>query len=270
MSTLKVQLEDTDGNIYYMKTDANSVYCEDGFTVQHYLNNVILKDKIINNTSTADSTKVASAYVANNLQKQIDSHIKDFSNMLNPIYRGAISTWSSASQINKGAGIYYIGEISNDYWNQINTSGQSVQNTGDFVLYMIQYNGASTAGYGTGFMVTPRLSTPLFVKVWDSNYYIYKYEYQMIHTDSAVDFNSLIDPGIYTNNVCWTSISNAPSEAANRGSIYGFLRVTKYNSGSGGVCQELYDIWTGIPVMYIRRRWGESWGPWFKFSGTQV
>ena len=93
---LKVQLEDSDGNTYYLKTDANNVYCEDGFTVQHYLNNVILKDKIINNTDTADSTKVASSYVTNNLQKQINTLSNNLKNNEIAIARTS-SAWLSIS-----------------------------------------------------------------------------------------------------------------------------------------------------------------------------
>lgn len=96
------------------------------------------------------------------------------SDMLNIIYRDRISTWSSASQIAKGAGIYYIGEIDANYWNTI-LNGQSIQNVGDYVLYIMQWNGqADNIVFGTGFLVSPRYNAPIFVHVWLGNFSLWK------------------------------------------------------------------------------------------------
>ena len=96
------------------------------------------------------------------------------SDMLNIIYRDRISTWSSASQIAKGAGIYYIGEIDANYWNTI-LNGQNIQNVGDYVLYIMQWNGqADNIVFGTGFLVSPRYNAPIFVHVWLGNFSLWK------------------------------------------------------------------------------------------------
>ena len=69
---LLVQLEDSDGNIYYLHTSADVVFCEDGTSVQTKLAQKIEKADIIQNATTASTTKVVSASVAKNLQDQIN------------------------------------------------------------------------------------------------------------------------------------------------------------------------------------------------------
>ena len=71
--TLKVQLEDEQGNIYYLKTDASNVYCSDGTSVETKLNAKIDVSNIVNNTTTNDSNKVASAAVVKSLQDIINT-----------------------------------------------------------------------------------------------------------------------------------------------------------------------------------------------------
>lgn len=75
---LKVQLEDENGNVYYLHTSADVVFCEDGQSVSAKLANTIEKanskiDKtaIVQNAVTADTDKVPSAAVAKDLQNQI-------------------------------------------------------------------------------------------------------------------------------------------------------------------------------------------------------
>ena len=82
MSILKVQLEDSEGNIYYLKTDANNVFCTDGQSVQTKLDAKINTSNIIQDSNTDDTTKVVSAAVAKNLQNQINNH----DSKLNMIY----------------------------------------------------------------------------------------------------------------------------------------------------------------------------------------
>ena len=69
---LLVQLEDSVGNIYYLHTSADVVFCEDGISVQTKLAQKIEKADIIQNATTASTTKVVSASVAKNLQDQIN------------------------------------------------------------------------------------------------------------------------------------------------------------------------------------------------------
>lgn len=68
---LKVQLEDENGNIYYLHTDASVVFCENGESVQKKLNDKIEKSSIVQNATTTATDKVISAAVAKNLQDQI-------------------------------------------------------------------------------------------------------------------------------------------------------------------------------------------------------
>lgn len=51
---LKVELQDSDGNIYYLHTTADVVFCGDGETVEHKLSNAIYKSNVINNCTSED------------------------------------------------------------------------------------------------------------------------------------------------------------------------------------------------------------------------
>ena len=68
---LKVELQDENGNIYYLHTDASVVFCEDGKTVESKLALTVNESDIVNNATTAATDKVVSAAVAKNLQDQI-------------------------------------------------------------------------------------------------------------------------------------------------------------------------------------------------------
>ena len=89
---LKVQLEDSEGNVYYLTTNANNVFCSDGTSVQTKLNAKIDIANIINNVTTNDSNKVVSAAVAKNLQDQITNQNK----LLNTIIQTERSSENSA------------------------------------------------------------------------------------------------------------------------------------------------------------------------------
>ena len=77
---LKVQLEDSEGNVYYLKNDANNVFCTDGQSVQTKLNNTINKSDLIQDSNTNDTTKVVSAAVTKNIQDQINNFKSDIIN----------------------------------------------------------------------------------------------------------------------------------------------------------------------------------------------
>ena len=68
---LKVQVQDEEGNIYYIHTSADVVFCEDGATVETKLGQKIDKSSIVQNATTASSEKIPSAAVAKILQEQI-------------------------------------------------------------------------------------------------------------------------------------------------------------------------------------------------------
>lgn len=83
---LKVQLEDENGNVYYLHTSADVVFCEDGQSVSSKLTNTIEatnkkidKTAIVQNATTTATDKVPSAAVAKNLQDQITENKNELS-----------------------------------------------------------------------------------------------------------------------------------------------------------------------------------------------
>ena len=99
---LLVQLEDSVGNIYYLHTSADVVFCEDGISVQTKLAQKIEKADIIQNATTASTTKVVSASVAKNLQDQINEQ-----NTKLPIYSG-LGTFDLSVKIPTDTGYYVL------------------------------------------------------------------------------------------------------------------------------------------------------------------
>ena len=97
---LKVELQDEEGNTYYLKTDANNVYCTDGTSVQTKLNTKIDTANIVNNATTDDINKIVSAAVAKALQDQLNQLSNNLSNK--------VSTKSEATlyHLNIDASIY--------------------------------------------------------------------------------------------------------------------------------------------------------------------
>lgn len=70
-ATVAVELMGADGKSYYLHTDADHVFCEDGTTVQDMLDAKFDKANIVQNATTNDGAKVPSAAVAKSLQDQI-------------------------------------------------------------------------------------------------------------------------------------------------------------------------------------------------------
>lgn len=68
---LKVQVQDENGNIFYIHTSADIVFCEDGTSVETRLGQKIDSANIVQNATTAAADKIPSAAVAKNLQDQI-------------------------------------------------------------------------------------------------------------------------------------------------------------------------------------------------------
>lgn len=68
---LKVKVQDENGNVFYIHTSADVVFCADGTSVQDRLGQKLDKSAIIQNATTAATDKVPSAAVAKNLQDQI-------------------------------------------------------------------------------------------------------------------------------------------------------------------------------------------------------
>ena len=85
------------------------------------------------------------------------------------IDRCLIGKLETASQIDKGMGMYYIGEISNDFWNTI-CKNNNLQNTGDYVLCLFQWNGSNThLNFSVGLLLSCRSENIMLVRFWDGN-----------------------------------------------------------------------------------------------------
>ena len=93
----------------------------------------------------------------------------DYFNIQNIPFREYIQRLSTVRQINKGAGIYAIGEIDDTYWNQINKG--VLDNVGDFTLILFNFNGSDDGvGYATGFLFSPRWDKFFaYVQVWNGD-----------------------------------------------------------------------------------------------------
>lgn len=85
---LKVELQDENGNTYYLKTDSSSVYCTDGSTVETKLNAKIDTSNIVQNTDTSDYSKIPSSAVTAWLQAQINNIISTL--LPNKVDRNAV------------------------------------------------------------------------------------------------------------------------------------------------------------------------------------
>lgn len=95
---LKVELQDENGNIYYLHTSADVVFCEDGTTVEAKLNGKIDEADIIQNATTAATDKVPSAAVAKNLQDQITAQNTNLSDLQNTTDKmGVYDVWANGS-----------------------------------------------------------------------------------------------------------------------------------------------------------------------------
>lgn len=68
---LKVKVQDENGNVFYIHTSADVVFCADGTSVQDRLGQKLDKSVIIQNATTAATDKVPSAAVVKDLQDQI-------------------------------------------------------------------------------------------------------------------------------------------------------------------------------------------------------
>lgn len=124
------------------------------------------KNASIDGTLANELSKVNS-----NLTNKVDAT----TDMYSLLYRKNISTWTDKSQVSGMTGLYYIGEIDNTLWNEINRS--DLTNVGDYILVLIGTNGNAEGGaaYATGFMVSPRWDTNFgYFIVWNNDYHIYK------------------------------------------------------------------------------------------------
>lgn len=81
---LKVQLEDEDGNIYYLRTSGDSVFLDDGRTVQAAIEQTV-RQSAISNVQVNDSSKVPSAALAYAMQQQITENEEAITGLSNEL-----------------------------------------------------------------------------------------------------------------------------------------------------------------------------------------
>lgn len=85
---LKVKVQDENGNVFYIHTSADVVFCADGTSVQDRLGQKLDKSVIIQNATTAATDKVPSAAVAKDLQDQINQQNTKIDSKANSPSRG--------------------------------------------------------------------------------------------------------------------------------------------------------------------------------------
>lgn len=134
------------------------------------------KPAIVNNNTTTEPGSALDARQANpNIEGTMAASIAQINNDLNDHlygfrWRKFINTWTSASQIDSGCGIYNIGEISSDYWSSI-CKNEKLQNVGDYVLIIFQWNGTESAlRFSVGLLISCRMSNLIYVTVWNGEF----------------------------------------------------------------------------------------------------
>lgn len=96
---LKVQLEDEDGNIYCLHTSGDSVFLDDGRTVQAAIEQTV-RQSAISNVQVNDTSKVPSAALAYAMQQQITENEEAIT--------GLNSELINDSGLSLANGIYYV------------------------------------------------------------------------------------------------------------------------------------------------------------------
>ncbi len=108
---LKVQVQDENGNIFYIHTSADIVFCEDGTSVETKLGQKIDFANIVQNATTAATDKIPSAAVAKNLQDQItqqNTKIENFHGSIMVKYTNPYSVTFSAGYVSQKVAINNI------------------------------------------------------------------------------------------------------------------------------------------------------------------
>lgn len=134
------------------------------------------KPAIVNNNTATEAGSALDARQANpTIEGTMANQILQLNNDLNDHlygfrWRKFINTWTSASQIDSGCGIYNIGEISSDYWSSI-CKNEKLQNVGDYVLIIFQWNGTESAlRFSVGLLISCRMSNLIYVTVWNGEF----------------------------------------------------------------------------------------------------
>lgn len=96
-----------------------------------------------------------------------------FNDVNNFKFRKRIETWSSASQITGGCGIYHIATIEDNYYASISKNVKVFQPVGDYELVIFMWNGLETLNFGTGLLMSPRSTSLCLVQVWEGAFTLY-------------------------------------------------------------------------------------------------
>lgn len=96
-----------------------------------------------------------------------------FNDVNNFKFRKQIDTWSSASQVTGGCGIYHIGTIDDTYYASISKNVKTFQPVGDYELIIFMWNGLETLNFGTGLLMSPRITSIALVQVWAGKFALY-------------------------------------------------------------------------------------------------
>ena len=131
------------------------------------------KPAIVNNNTATEAGSALDARQANpTIEGTMANQILQLNNdhLYGFRWRKFINTWTSASQIDSGCGIYNIGEISSDYWSSI-CKNEKLQNVGDYVLIIFQWNGTESAlRFSVGLLISCRMSNLIYVTVWNGEF----------------------------------------------------------------------------------------------------
>lgn len=96
-----------------------------------------------------------------------------FNDVNNFKFRKQIETWSSASQITGGCGIYHVITIEDNYYASISKNVKVFQPVGDYELVIFMWNGLETLNFGTGLLMSPRSTSLCLVQVLEGAFTLY-------------------------------------------------------------------------------------------------
>ena len=249
---LKVQLEDEDGNIYYLHTSGDSVFLDDGRTVQAAIEHTV-RQSAISNVQVNDTSKVPSAALAYAMQQQITEN-EDAISVLNSeldnmAFNGTDLTLDelldhySVYNLPYIFGINYTSDASPD---KNNTICIAIRNS----IFAFSYSGK------------------IFLANYGSNGWR-EINYMQSSTINDFDFNNpTYDSGSYrlgSND----QILNSPSDSLE----YGNVLIIKQNDYKGADTLAMLAFpFNEQGTYYYKSGNYKNWqsGKWFKFQGTPI
>lgn len=171
--TLKVSI---DGTTLTMDQVNNVIKLADA--LKDKIGSALQPESIVNNLTTTEAGFALDARQANpNVEGTLAKQISDLNGSLNALnnfkFRKQIETWSSASQITGGCGIYHVNTIEDNYYASISKNVKVFQPVGDYELVIFMWNGLETLNFGTGLLMSPRSTSLCLVQVWEGAFILY-------------------------------------------------------------------------------------------------